>query len=360
MDTATRHPRVVLGMTLYNNARHLAQAVESLLTQSYPDFALVMLDDGSQDETEAVAGTFTRDARVTYHRHPQRRGMVPTWREVFAIATTEHPSAEYFAWVSDHDVWDPAWLQTLVEKLDVHQKTVLMYPMAPRIDEHGVVVDKTPRTFDTAGLNQVADRWEKFCWEGFGSGDMVYGLVRVDALRKAGVFRPVLNPDRLLIAELLLHGQIRQVPKPLWYRRDSGGASVARQRETLFAGERPAGFNLPPALQHVRVLKREYASVQQPAPRVTAAMRATYLAASAWRGFRKTETSKSLGRGVDNVHFVKKLAKKAVRTTIYVTLVTGHAVSAKLRRLGRRIYYEAAVFTHRIGLRGRRNESRTR
>lgn len=360
-EGATAGPRVVLGMTLYNNARHLREAADSILAQTFTDFALVMLDDGSDDGTEPIARELER-ARpgVTYYRHVRREGMVPTWREVFEKSTTLHPTAEYFAWVSDHDVWSPTWLATLVSRLDVHQKTVLMYPLSTRIGEEGEVLDKTPRLFDTAGLNHVTDRWEKFCWEGFGSGDMVYGLIRVEALRRAGVFRSVLNPDRLLIAELLLQGQIRQVPKPLWFRRQSGEASVARQRATLFAGEPPPDFWLPPSIQHARVFKREYHRMRPPVPQVTAAMRATYLTASAWRGFRKTETSKSLGRGVDNVHFVKKLLKKVARTTIYYVLVTGHFIAGRSRRLGRRVVYHVGVWTHRVGLRSPRGQSGTR
>lgn len=348
-------------MTLYNNAGHLREAATSILAQTFGDFVLVMLDDASDDESEAIARDFAAaDRRVTYTRHLRRQGMVPTWREVFERAMAACPSAEYFAWVSDHDVWAPDWLASLVAKLDVHQKTVLMYPLTPRIDEHGAVVEKAPRTFDTAGLNRIADRWEKFCWEGFGSGDMVYGLMRVAALRDAGVFRPVLNPDRLLIAELLLHGQIRQVPKPLWSRRQSGEASVARQRQTLFAGETPRGFGLPPAVQHVRVLAREYRRPSGTRPRVTAGMRATYLVASTWRAFRKTDTSKSLGRGVDNAHFLKKLVKKGARSGVYHVLVTGHAVASRLRRARRRLVYHAGVLSHRLGLRSPRKESGTR
>ncbi|MEQ1757968.1 MAG: glycosyltransferase family 2 protein [Vicinamibacterales bacterium] len=352
------NPRVVLGMTLYNNARHLREATNSILAQAFSDFVLVMLDDGSSDETERIAREYEKsDPRVRYFRHATRQGMVPTWREVFERATSLCPSAEYFAWVSDHDVWAPTWLAMLVQKLDVHQKTVLMYPMSPRIDDQGRDLDKTPRDFDTAGLNHPIDRWEKFCWEGFGSGDMVYGLIRVQALRKAGVFRSVLNPDRLLIAELLLQGQIRQIHKPLWFRRQSGEASVSRQRETLFAGDVPAGFALPPSLQHVLLLGREYAKAR---PAVTTRMRATYLAASAWRGFRKTETSKSFGRGVDNAHFLKKLAKKIVRTSIYYVLVTSHRIAARLRRMWKHTVYHIAMLTYRVGLRSRRNESDTR
>src|SRR5215475_9725100 len=65
-----RSPRVVLGMTLYNNARHLPDAAASLLAQSYRDFALVMLDDASSDETPAIARTFAAsDERIRYFRH---------------------------------------------------------------------------------------------------------------------------------------------------------------------------------------------------------------------------------------------------------------------------------------------------
>jgi glycosyltransferase involved in cell wall biosynthesis len=85
-------PRVVLGMTLYNNARHLPEAADSLLAQTHSEFALLMLDDGSADGTEAVAREYERrDARVAYIRHAQRQGMVPTWHEVAELASRTIP-----------------------------------------------------------------------------------------------------------------------------------------------------------------------------------------------------------------------------------------------------------------------------
>jgi glycosyltransferase involved in cell wall biosynthesis len=74
-------PRTVLGMTLYNNARHLREAADSLIRQTHTDFVLLMLDDGSSDDTEQIAREYERrDPRVRYYRHGHRRGMVPTWR----------------------------------------------------------------------------------------------------------------------------------------------------------------------------------------------------------------------------------------------------------------------------------------
>jgi glycosyltransferase involved in cell wall biosynthesis len=135
-------PRTVLGMTLYNNAHHLREAADSILAQTHSDFALLMLDDGSSDEVEAAARDYERrDGRVRYFRHAQRQGMVPTWKEVVEIARREHPGAEFFAWVSDHDRWDPRWLARMLEELDTHPDTVLAYPQTLRIDEHGAVVE---------------------------------------------------------------------------------------------------------------------------------------------------------------------------------------------------------------------------
>ena len=336
-------PRTVLGMTLYNNAGHLREAAESLLGQTDSDFALLMLDDGSDEASEAIARQYEeRDRRVRYWRHAERLGMVPTWREVVEIARREYPSAEYFAWVSDHDRWAPEWLSRMVAELDAHPEAVLAYPQTFRMDEAGRLLDKEPRVFETSGVTDAGERWRRFCWHGFGSGDMVYGVMRARALEAAGIFRPVLNPDRLLIAELTQQGEIRQVAEPLWWRRQSNGASVERQRRSLFAATPPPRFNWPPSLQHTVLLRREGFSLS---------MIATYVVASAWRATRKTETSKSIGRGVDNVHFAKKLVKKAFHHAVYYTLVGARKVAGKSRRVSRKAVYEILTFTHRAGLR---------
>ena len=60
-------PRTILGMTLYNNARHLREATDSILGQTDRDFMLLMLDDGSVGTVEGIALEYEeRDHRVRY------------------------------------------------------------------------------------------------------------------------------------------------------------------------------------------------------------------------------------------------------------------------------------------------------
>ena len=352
-------------MTLYNNARHLPDAAASLLVQSYRDFALVMLDDASSDETPAVARTVVAgDERVTYFRHTERAGMIPTWREVVQIATRDFPSADYFAWVSDHDRWHPQWLARLVEQLDANPSVVLAYPMTQRMEPDGTPVEKDLRVFHTIGLSDVRDRWREFCHRGVGSGDMVYGLMRLPALRAAGIFRDVMQPDRLLIAELTLQGPIAQVQEPLWVRRRSAVASIARQRTTLIAGRTPAWFAWPPTLQHAYVIAREYARSPHPPIRIPTAtlvgMLVRYQTSSLWRTYRKTDAAKDLDRTSEKVAFAAKVARKQTRVFAANAANNVLVTWVRLGRHRRKLAYETAFWLRKVAARTRRAQQRAR
>jgi glycosyltransferase involved in cell wall biosynthesis len=346
-------------MTLYNNARHLPHAMESLLAQTFDNFALLLLDDASTDGTERVARQYVeRDPRVRFVPHETRHAMIATWREAAELAARGWPDAPYFAWVSDHDWWHPRWLGRLVAELDADPEAVVAYPITRRVSPSGAELDKGPRLFDTAGCADLDARWRHFCHEGVGSGDMVYGLIRADALRRAGTFREVLRPDRLLMVELNLQGRIRQVPEVLWYRRQSEGTSVERQQTSLMLpGTEPRWFAWPPWLQHTVILWREYAT-REPRPLLLtrgqwARMLLRYQVTYGWRHFRKTGASHAIGRGINNLEWTKKQTKHHYHHAVYNTLVGARVLRGKLRRAWRRGLYECLMLLHRLGLRGR-------
>jgi glycosyltransferase involved in cell wall biosynthesis len=160
-------------MTLYNAARHLPHALESLLAQTYGNFALLMLDDASPDATEAVARPYVeRDPRIRYVRHPTRQAMIATWREAAELAAREWPDAPYFAWVSDHDWWHPRWLERLIAELDADPDTVLVYPITRRVSSTGAELEKGPgsstrppaRTSTPAGATSATKASARATW----------------------------------------------------------------------------------------------------------------------------------------------------------------------------------------------------
>ena len=92
---------------MYNQTRFLPEALESILAQTYTDFKLIVVDDSSDPEPGNIIKQYaSRDSRISYIKNASRKGLVANWKACFELA--DNP--DYFAWVSDHDIWHPEWL----------------------------------------------------------------------------------------------------------------------------------------------------------------------------------------------------------------------------------------------------------
>jgi glycosyltransferase involved in cell wall biosynthesis len=254
-------PRVVIAAPLFEKAEYLPAAVESLIAQTYEDFALLLIDDRSGDDTLAVCHAFARrDPRVEVHLNERRLGMLENTRRAFRLARERFPEAQYWALGSDHDLWEPTWLQTLVERLDANPDAVLAYGLSRRIDGDGqpYARAKPPWRFQTAGIGDVRSRM-RAAFRGMVAGDMIYGLFRARALDAVGPYRAVLVPDRLLLSEVALRGEFVQAEELLWHRRFRGLADLDRQRRAFWPAGAPAYAKLPWWLTHVGLFAWDYA-----------------------------------------------------------------------------------------------------
>jgi glycosyltransferase involved in cell wall biosynthesis len=249
-------PKVVLGMPAYSRPDVLPRTLESLLSQTYTDFALLIVDDGPSPETAAIVETYAREyPHVSYEANGRRLGMVENWRKTFRRARQQYPASRYFAWVSDHDVWHARWLHEMVAVLDANPDIVVAYPENLRMmaDQSRMAI----KVFETVGMKRRADRMRHSA-RSMLAGDMIYGLMRVEALEVAGVFRPVITPDRQVLLALSLIGEVKQVPEVLWYREMLHGFDVRRQREAFFPGGAPLYSYAPSQLQHFAVLMWDF------------------------------------------------------------------------------------------------------
>ena len=107
-------PKVSLGLPVYNGENFIAQAIESILAQTFTDFELIITDNGSTDRTPKICEAYAaRDRRVAYSRNPENLGAAPNFNRAFALS-----SGRYFKWVAHDDLIAPEFLARCVKVLD--------------------------------------------------------------------------------------------------------------------------------------------------------------------------------------------------------------------------------------------------
>lgn len=124
-------------LPVYNRADALAAAIGSVLTQSFQDFEIVVVDDGSRDDPKAVADAFG-DPRIRFLRQENQGGGVARNTAIDAA------SGRYIAPLDSDDIFLPHHLQTMKDLLDGTTDTVGYARI--RVDRgHGRVILKPPR-----------------------------------------------------------------------------------------------------------------------------------------------------------------------------------------------------------------------
>lgn len=120
--TAGGGPRVSVVMPVYNGGRYLRECLDSLLAQTFADFEVVAVDDGSTDDsTEVLSEYAARDARVRLVRHDVNRG-----HHVASTRAMREARGGLLARQDQDDVASPDRLARSVEFLDAHPEVGLL------------------------------------------------------------------------------------------------------------------------------------------------------------------------------------------------------------------------------------------
>lgn len=129
-------PRVSVFLAAYNHARFLPECLDSILAQTYRDFEIVVVDDGSGDDSHEILTDYQRrfSERIHYLWHPGhvRRGISASCNLALA-----HARGEYLAWIGSDDLWYPETLARQVARLDAYPDQGLVYGYAHFIDTSG-------------------------------------------------------------------------------------------------------------------------------------------------------------------------------------------------------------------------------
>lgn len=233
---AENSPRVSLGLPVYNGQDYLAEAIQSLLAQTYTDFELIISDNASTDQTESICRAFAeRDPRIRYYRQPQNRGGMWNFNETF-----RRSRAPYFKWAAHDDTCAPTYLQRCVEVLDSRPELAWCYAQSAKIDQLGQLVTHDPEEgFGPAGITHTRQaglprrghdsprphkRLQGVLLGTSWSADF-FGLIRADILRRTCLIPFCYGGEKVLTAELSLHGPCSEIPETLLFTRVHPAAS---------------------------------------------------------------------------------------------------------------------------------------
>jgi len=213
-------PQVSIGLPVYNGEEFLAEAVDSILAQTYADLELVISDNASTDGTERICRDFAdRDSRVRYYRSDENLGASWNFNRVFELA-----NGDYFKWAAHDDRCEPEYLERCVKVLDENPEVVLAFPRSRRI-----TLDGQFRPSMRHDLHEDAPvPWERFrflIWVEHGCVS-IFGLIRSSVLKKTPLIGSYLGSDRVLIAELSLHGPFCELQERLFIHRDHEARSM--------------------------------------------------------------------------------------------------------------------------------------
>jgi glycosyltransferase involved in cell wall biosynthesis len=217
--------RLSVGLPVYNGERYIGEAVESILSQTFEDFELIISDNASTDQTQRICEEYARgDRRVRYYRNEVNLGAGKNYNRVFELS-----SGEYFKWASHDDVCVPEFFMKCVAVLDKDPSIVLCYPKMVDIDGEGRRLDDRnishiPRSERGAYL-KPHQRFRRLIRTDY-TCEEVFGLIRSAVLGKTRLFLNYADSDRTLLAELGLYGRFYEVPDVLFYHRLHMGMST--------------------------------------------------------------------------------------------------------------------------------------
>ncbi len=140
------NPKVTVRMSAYNHEAYVEEAILSILNQSYQDFELIVIDDGSKDSTSEIIERLSEEHGFYYERQ-QNMGLVRTLNKITSMAR-----GEYLTGCASDDFWPPTRLEEQVLALDASPESALVHGIPSIVDEGGNI--SKDRRY---GLEQMLD-----------------------------------------------------------------------------------------------------------------------------------------------------------------------------------------------------------
>jgi glycosyltransferase involved in cell wall biosynthesis len=215
-----KYPLVSVGVPTYNGEKRIATAVTSVLRQEYPNLEVIISDNCSLDNTQAVCAELCKHNRaIRYFRQKENIGLVPNFEFVLSQA-----SGDLFMWIADDDSLEPGILQKYVYFLTTHPDYLLVSGQIRYWSGDLAVFDEKDFNMESNSRNhRVVSYYSKVK-----HGAIYYGLMHREIAKKIPL-RSRMGEDWHFVAKVAYMGKIKNLDCIGYNKKLDGSSKSLRQ-----------------------------------------------------------------------------------------------------------------------------------
>jgi glycosyltransferase involved in cell wall biosynthesis len=147
-----REPLVSVCLPTYNGESFIADAIDSVLKQTYRHFELIVIDDGSTDRTVDIITQMAKlDQRLKFYKNPKNLGLFENYNECIRRA-----AGTYIKLFAQDDIFKPTMIQQMVEVLESDKDIAMVTCAKEWLDGEGNIVPPT-----TPNEKKITRRFEQ-------------------------------------------------------------------------------------------------------------------------------------------------------------------------------------------------------
>ena len=208
--------RVTIGIPVYNGEAMIAECLDSILSQTFTDFTVLICDNASTDDTLQICRNYaSRDPRIKLIEGKENIGHEANFRKAFS-----HCETEYFCWRADDDYTSENYLDIMIKALDARPDCDLAAPcVVTRLSPTEYTAQTSPAPFSrTASVHELSKALFEYHASSF------YGLWRTAALRNIietiwTAFPYAYSRDHLTVLRPMLNARVLACPATLFVQR---------------------------------------------------------------------------------------------------------------------------------------------
>ena len=204
-------PKLSIGIPVYNGEKFIKKCLDSILSQTFSDFEIIISDNASTDLTSKICEEYKKqDKRILFFKQKYNMRMVGNFNFVLQQA-----KGEYFMWAAADDVWHPEFIERNLMFLEKNPSFVgstseieLFYEPWGEKDFERFKKIKPKKKYQW--VHSLVGNYEekvRFLFA-FGKFEYLYSIYRTEYLKKSMVKRNFLSWEMPIILKMLKYGDL--------------------------------------------------------------------------------------------------------------------------------------------------------